>query len=48
MSLARGRGRNFMSLEEIMLCVAIATLIVCPPKFDPAIRLKEWLLRRSR
>jgi hypothetical protein len=26
----------------IVLVVGIVVLVVCPPRYDPAIRLKEW------
>lgn len=32
------------AVEGILLIVCIS-LALCPPQFDPAIRLKEWLER---
>ena len=31
---------------EIPLYAFVLYLIFCPPKYDPAIRLKEWLGRK--
>jgi Sec-independent protein translocase protein TatA len=28
-----------------LLIAAVVALVVCPPRYDPAIRLKEWLRR---
>lgn len=30
-----------MTLWDIILIVCVATLVVCPPKWDPAIWLKD-------
>jgi hypothetical protein len=34
-------------VEFILVCV-VMVLIVLPPKYDPAIRLKEWIEGRKR
>jgi hypothetical protein len=31
-----------------LLWAAVIALIACPPKYDPAIRLKEWLERGKK
>jgi hypothetical protein len=33
---------------EIGIFLALAVLLVLPPRYDPAIRLKEWLERYRR
>ncbi len=35
-------------LVEIALLVTCAALVLCPPKYDPAIRLKEFNEKWSR
>jgi hypothetical protein len=35
-----------MSRLEALLIAACLVLIVLPPRYDPAIRLKEWLERQ--
>lgn len=35
-----------MSIEGIILIAIAVGLAFCPAKYDPAIRLKEWLLRK--
>lgn len=35
-----------MSWWEIALLALVVALIVVPPRFDPAIRIKEWLDKR--
>lgn len=37
-----------MSWGAYLMWGAIAVLVLLPPKYDPAIRLKEWTLRRSQ
>jgi hypothetical protein len=34
-----------LSWTDLALFSAIAILILLPPRFDPAIRLKEWIER---
>jgi len=36
-----------MTTLEIFLLALVVGLVFCPPKWDPAIRLKEWLNRNS-
>jgi hypothetical protein len=31
-----------------LMWAAIIVLVALPPKYDPAIRLKEWLMRRRK
>lgn len=31
-----------------LVWIAIAALVLAPPKYDPAIRLKEWMMKRRR
>lgn len=31
-----------------VLIAALVVLILLPPKYDPAIRLKEWVLEKRR
>lgn len=37
-----------MGWPEIILLGACAALLLCPPKYDPAIRLKEWFMDKDR
>jgi Sec-independent protein translocase protein TatA len=37
-----------MSLLDIILIAIVIALIVCPSKYDPAIRLKEWTEKKRR
>lgn len=37
-----------MDIWEIILIICVAALVVCPPKWDPAIWLKDWTLTRNR
>ena len=30
------------------LFAVIAVLVILPPRYDPAIRLKEWIMRRKK
>lgn len=32
--------------EEIILALICLAVVLCPPKYDPAIRLREWLDKR--
>lgn len=32
-----------MTTDEILLLVIVAVWVLLPPRYDPAIRLKEWL-----
>ncbi len=33
---------------EYVLLIICGLLVVLPPKYDPAIRLKEWLERKGK
>lgn len=35
---------DWIGIGLVTACVA---LVLCPPKYDPAIRLKEWLMDRE-
>jgi len=37
-----------MGTVEIILIAACVVLVLLPPKYDPAIRLKEWLSKESK
>lgn len=37
-----------MSGVEIALIAACVILVLLPPKWDPAIRIKEWQIRKGR
>lgn len=37
-----------MSIGEIIMWGVVAALVIVPPRYDPAIRLKEWLQRKYR
>ena len=36
-----------MVSPEVILIAACVVLVLLPPRYDPAIRLKEWQLRRK-
>jgi hypothetical protein len=35
-----------MTWTEILLWAGVVALVLCPPKYDPAIRLKEYNERK--
>jgi len=37
-----------MGWPEIILLGVCVALVLCPPQYDPAIRLKEWLVKKER
>lgn len=37
-----------MTAFEIILVSIVVLLIILPPRFDPAVRLKEWLEARKK
>lgn len=37
-----------MSLFEFILWITVMVILLLPPKYDPAIRLKEWLERKGK
>lgn len=37
-----------MSWKDAVLYLVIAVLVALPPRYDPAIRLKEWLMKKRR
>lgn len=37
-----------MTWTAIILITACIVLVLLPPRFDPAIRIKEWQIRRER
>lgn len=37
-----------MSWTDIVAITTCVVLVLLPPKYDPAIRLKEWVERRRR
>jgi hypothetical protein len=37
-----------MDADALLLVAMVVVVLLIPPRFDPAIRLKEWLDRRRR
>jgi len=37
-----------MTLAEILFLALLVGLVLLPPKYDPAIRLKEWLAGKRK
>ena len=37
-----------MSVLDIVVLVIVVALVLCPPKYDPAIRLKEWTMKKDK
>lgn len=37
-----------MDADALLLIAMVVVVLLIPPRYDPAIRLKEWLERRRR
>ena len=36
-----------MTNAELIVCAIAAILVLLPPRFDPAIRIKEWQIKQG-
>jgi hypothetical protein len=37
---------DLLKWAALIIWTSIVVLIVLPPRYDPAVRLKEWVIRR--
>lgn len=41
-------GGTYIVANAVFVAIIVAVALAIPPKYDPAIRLKEWLERRRK